>query len=126
MRVLRRRGVVQMFFDKLTGYGIDRVFEIATANDAHVVFAVWIGMVRDPGRYASIEARTGSGRRILCQRIESFRLRENALNLGFCGIKFLHFKAAQGAKPSRRGQVFRLAHTFQRSVDVLLKIGEKR
>ena len=115
-----------MFFDKLTGYRIECMFKIAAANDARIVFALWVGMVRDPRRDAGIEASTRSRRRILRQSIEGFRFRKNILNLGFCGIELLRPELAQSVKSGGRGKVLRLAYAFKRPADVLLKIGQKR
>jgi hypothetical protein len=89
-----RRGLVQMFFHKLTGYRIKCIFEIAAANDARLVSALWIGMIRDPSRYAGIEAGTRRRRGILRQSIEGFRFRKNILNPGICPIELLRLELA--------------------------------
>jgi hypothetical protein len=89
-----------MFFHKLTGYRIECMFEIAAANDARVVSALGVWMIRDPGRYVGIESGTRRRRKILRQSIESFRFRKNILNPGFCPIELLRLELAQSAKPS--------------------------
>ncbi len=117
---------MKVALDRFTAHGVERMVEGAAANNAHIIVALRIGMIRYPCCDTRIETRARGSRRIFCQRFEGLCLGENNSDLGLRFIKLFGLQDAQAVKPCSRCKALRLADSFQRTFNIFLKVGQER
>jgi hypothetical protein len=74
--------------------------ETAAADEAYIVVALRIGMIRDPGSDTRIETGPCGRRRVLRQGIERVGFGENVVDLNIGGVELFRRELAQRAKPT--------------------------